>query len=102
MSNDAENEVKLVRSPKTKNYHNRLMELTLHAKEIAEQGRKKRLDPSDEVEIYIAEDVASRTEGLVGPIGVANRLKIMEKKENLSKDQIVIQIAKEIARGALD
>ena len=75
------------------------MKLTLNAKEIAEDSRKKRLDPSDEVEIYIAEDVASRTEGLVGPKGVAKRLKIMEKEENLSKDQIVIQIAKEIARG---
>ncbi len=80
-------------------YHQVLEELVEKAHKIATVARKKRLDPVEEVEIYRAEDVASRTEGLVGPKGVAKRLREMEFIEKLPKEKIVIKIAEEIALG---
>ncbi|MHA2099888.1 MAG: DNA polymerase II large subunit [Candidatus Kariarchaeaceae archaeon] len=83
----------------TLNYHQTLISAMIDGLNVANSARLKGLDPKKEVEIYIAQDVATRTEGLVGPNGVAKRLKEMEEIEKLSKDEIVLQIAKEIARG---
>ncbi|RMG37597.1 MAG: DNA polymerase II large subunit [Methanobacteriota archaeon] len=80
-------------------YHQLLEQLVDEVHQIASQARAKKLDPIEEVEIYRAEDVASRTEGLVGPKGVAERLREMEFVEKLPKEQIVIKIAEEIALG---
>ncbi|MFV2014222.1 MAG: hypothetical protein ACC656_02240, partial [Candidatus Heimdallarchaeota archaeon] len=80
-------------------YHQNVMNSMIEALEVANSARKKGLDPKNFVEIYIAQDVATRTEGLVGPTGVAKRLKEMEDVEKLSKDEIVMQIAMEIAKG---
>jgi DNA polymerase II large subunit len=79
-------------------YHFILQDEVGKAYEVAESARKLGLDPIKQVEIYRAEDVASRTEGLVGPLGVADRLREMEFKEKLPKDKIVFQIAEEIAK----
>ncbi|OLS25708.1 MAG: DNA polymerase II large subunit [Candidatus Heimdallarchaeota archaeon LC_2] len=80
-------------------YQQGLLDDMRHAMEVATNARQMGIDPKKEVEIFIAQDVATRTEGLVGPKGVAKRLQEMEGEEGLNKDQIVLQIAKEIARG---
>jgi len=80
-------------------YHNQLKSIVKETLDIATQAKQVGFDPKKEVEIYIAQDVASRTEGLVGPKGIAIRLKEMEEIEKLSKDKIVVNIAKEIANG---
>ncbi len=83
-------------------YHQKLESLVDEAHKVAELARAKRLDPTDDVEIYRAEDVASRTEGLVGPKNVAKRLREMEFVERLPKDKIVLKIAEEIAQGKFE
>ncbi|MFC1454836.1 DNA polymerase II large subunit [Candidatus Undinarchaeota archaeon] len=64
---------------------------------IAEAARKRGNDPENKPEIYMAEGVASRVEGLVGPEGVAKRLKALKKDH--SDLEICLLIAKEIAEG---
>lgn len=90
---------KLVVSEKTLDYHRSLKREVKRILEVAEQAKQKGYDPKKYVEIYIAQDVASRTEGLVGPPGIAKRLREMEDIEKIPKDKIVILIAKEIASG---
>lgn len=80
-------------------YHTILSKGVDVAYTVGTRARELRMDPENFVEIYRAEDVASRTEGLVGPKGVADRLHELEFKEHLPKNQIVMQIAKEIAEG---
>ena len=82
-------------SEKMRLYHDELKKKVKIAMDIASEARKKGFDPKKEVEIIIAQDVASRTEGLVGPKGVAKRLREMEDI-GYSKDQIVLSITKEI------
>jgi DNA polymerase II large subunit len=76
-------------------YHDELKKKVKIAMDIASEARKKGFDPKKEVEIIIAQDVASRTEGLVGPKGVAKRLREMEDK-GYTKDQIILSITKDI------
>lgn len=92
---------KLAVSEKTLEYHRKLKEQVKEIYEIAEKAKQVGYDPKKEVEIYLAQSAATRTEGLVGPPGVAKRLVEMEEVEKLSKDKIVIKIAKEIAAGKL-
>ncbi len=87
----------LATSPEMKKYHHTLKLQVKEALVIASDAKSKGFDPKKEVEIYIAQDVASRTEGLVGPPGIAKRLKELE--DDYNKDQIVVKIAQEIARG---
>jgi len=62
---------------------------------IAEKARKQGLDPSLNVEIPIAKDIADRVEGLIGPEGVGVRIRALEK-QNLSREQVAFRIAGEI------
>ncbi|XRO77148.1 DNA-directed DNA polymerase II large subunit [Methanocaldococcus sp. 10A] len=64
---------------------------------IAEECRKKGFDPVDEVEIPLAADMADRVEGLVGPEGVAERIRELVKE--LGKEPAALEIAKEIVEG---
>lgn len=65
--------------------------------DVAEQARSKGLDPELHVEIPIAEDVAARVEGMVGPPGIAARIRELEAK-HLPRDKICFLLAREIAR----
>jgi DNA polymerase II large subunit len=65
---------------------------------IANKARKKGLDPEFEVEIPQALDLAARVEQLVGPKGVAP--KIREVTEKIGNRELVsLEIAKEIVKG---
>ena len=67
---------------------------------VAQAARRKGLDPSWEVEVRPADDVAGRVEGLVGPPGVAAQIR--ELAEKMSTQEIALQIAREIVHNAND
>jgi DNA polymerase II large subunit len=68
------------------------------AYDVASHARKQGFDPDWDVEIKIAADVAARVEGLVGPAGVANEIRRMEK-EGKSRDIIAKEIVQKICKG---
>jgi len=65
--------------------------------EIAKRARTKGNDPSPYPEIYLAEDVAARVEGLVGPKGVAEAIRELKKKH--SDEEVSLLIAEKIVKG---
>ena len=65
----------------------------------ASAARNKGFDPTDEVEIKIAKDVAARVEGIVGPPGIAEVIREMEKN-GMSREMIAFEIAKKLAKTA--
>lgn len=67
---------------------------------VASQARKKGLDPSLEVEIPIAKDIADRVEGLIGPEGVGKKIRELEQS-GLSREAVAFQIAEEICLGKI-
>ncbi|MDP1553719.1 MAG: DNA polymerase II large subunit [Methanobacteriaceae archaeon] len=67
---------------------------------IAEEARSKGLDVSTEPEIPLAKDLAERVEGLVGPEGIAERIKFLEEQSD--REQAAFKIAAEIASAPLD
>ncbi|MFN3909655.1 MAG: DNA polymerase II large subunit [Candidatus Anstonellaceae archaeon] len=68
--------------------------------DIATHARKVGLDPEDQVEIKIASDVAGRVEGLVGPPGIANEIRKLEK-EGKSRDMVAKEIVHKICKGEI-
>lgn len=75
-------------------YFENLEEETLKLYEIAKKARLKGHDIELEPEIPLAKDLAERVEGLVGPEGVAARIKELE--DDISREEVAFQIAKEI------
>ncbi len=75
-------------------YFEGLEEETLKLYEIAKQARLKGHDIELEPEIPLAKDLAERVEGLVGPKGVAARIKELE--DDISREEVAFQIAREI------
>ena len=65
---------------------------------LANKARKLGLDPSHEVEIPIAKDIADRVEGLIGPPGVGKKIREYEK-QNLSREKVAFKIAGDICNG---
>lgn len=75
-------------------YFEVLEEETLKLYEIAKNARSKGHDIELEPEIPLAKDLAERVEGLVGPKGVAARIKELEN--DMSREEVAFQIAREI------
>ena len=65
-------------------YFDRLESETHKLYDIANKARSKGLDVKIETEVPLAKDLAERVEGLVGPVGVANRIKELE--QNISAE----------------
>lgn len=65
---------------------------------VAGAARALGLDPSREVEIAPAQDVAARVEGLVGPKGIAQRIRDLTV-QGIGREQIVFTLAKELVAG---
>ena len=78
-------------------YFDRLEAETHHLYEIANKARSKGLDIELETEVPLAKDLAERVEGLVGPEGVAQRIKELEK--DMDRESVAFEIAAEIADG---
>ena len=67
------------------------------AYELAKRCREKGFDPEPRVEIPPAIDLAARVEELVGPRGVADRIRELSKKKN--REEMSLIVAKEAAAG---
>ena len=78
-------------------YFDRLEKETNHLYEIANEARSKGLDVEVETEVPLTKDLAERVEGLVGPEGVALRIKELEK--DMDRESVAFEIAAEIATG---
>lgn len=76
-------------------YFEMLEEKTEKLYNIAKEARKQGKDLELVPEIPLAKDLAERVEGLVGPEGVAKRIKELE--QDMSREEVAFQIAKEIA-----
>ena len=68
---------------------------------IAEEARSKGLDVTRDVEVPLAKDLAERVEGLVGPEGVAKRIKELEKEYG-DRDIVAFKLAAEIASQKIE
>lgn len=80
-------------------YFRSLKEEAERAASIARAARSRGLDPVKEVEIPFADDLAGRVENLVGPPGVAGRIR--EKASKMSREKLTLTIAEEVARDLL-
>jgi len=72
---------------------------------LAEEARKKKLDPVDKVEVPLARSLAEKVEGLISTIypqllnsGVAKRIIELEKKWGKLDPAVCLQIAEEVAK----
>ncbi len=68
--------------------------------QIAEDARSQGLDPDESVECPQTHDVADRVEELVGPTGIADRIRELHH-QNYDPDQIAFKIADEIIEGKI-
>jgi DNA polymerase II large subunit len=80
----------LVLSPAMEAYEKSLMNDLFHAIAIAKKARSAGLDPSTEVEIPIASDLADRVEALLGIKGVAPRIRDLESQ--MSREEVALRI----------
>ncbi len=83
-----------------KAYFDRLYGEAMRAYALAKQARRKGLDPSLEVEIPPAEDLAARVEAQVGPPGVAERIR-QATKEIGNRELVSLRVASEVASDLL-
>ena len=65
---------------------------------VASEARAKGLDPSDEIEVKLAKDVAARVEGIVGPPGIADLIRSLEAG-GMSREDLSFEVARKIASG---
>ncbi|MFH1106937.1 MAG: DNA polymerase II large subunit [Candidatus Micrarchaeota archaeon] len=71
-----------IASPEMQKYFASIEAEFARGMKAAQEARSRGLDPADEVEIKPAKDIASRVEGLVGPPGVADRIREILKAES--------------------
>ena len=81
-------------------YFDRLEADTKVLYKIANEARSKGLDVETKSEVPLAKDLAERVEGLVGPEGVAKRIKELE--QDISREEVAFEIAAEIASGKFE
>jgi DNA polymerase II large subunit len=80
--------------PLSSDYFKNIEEAVERLYALAKKSREKNLDPASYPEITLAKDLAARVEGLVGPPGVAQVIRLLQ--ENLEREEIAFQIAKDI------
>jgi DNA polymerase II large subunit len=88
------------RGEEAQKYFDALRIKLAHAYDIANQARKLGLDPSLQVEIKQASDVAARVEGIVGPIGITEVIRALER-EGHSRQTIAHMVVQKIAGGEI-
>ncbi len=81
-------------------YFEQLEKETSRLYDIAAKARSKGLDVDTEIEIPLAKDLAERVEGLVGPEGIAQRIKELENEMN--REEAAFKIAAEIATSEVN
>ncbi len=65
---------------------------------VAQEARSKGFDPADEIEVKIAKDVAARVEGIVGPPGISELIRSLEKG-GMARENIAFEVTRRIAAG---
>jgi len=80
--------------PLNSEYFKNIEEIVEKSYELAKKAREKNLDPSPLPEIALANDLAARVEGLVGPKDVAQAIRQLQEK--LEREEVAFQIAKDI------
>jgi DNA polymerase II large subunit len=83
-------------SPGQKAYFDRLYAEAMTEYDVAKIARAKGFDPSLEVEIPPAEDLAARVEAQVGPVGVAERIREVTKELG-NRELVSLRVASEVA-----
>jgi DNA polymerase II large subunit len=89
------------RSPAIERYFSNLASQFEKAFVEASSARAIGIDPFDGVEIAPAKDVAARVEGLVGPAGVAARIREISIQQG-GREKTCLALCKEIMDGAFD
>jgi len=84
-------------TPPQREYFSKLRESLNEVYRIVLNAKKRGLDPSLEPETKIAGDMAALVEGLVGPKGIADRIRSLSKV--LSREELAFKIAEEIIYG---
>ncbi len=79
------------------NYEEEIQEKFAKCYSVAGKAREKGFDPSREVEIIPADDVASRVEGLVGPPEISKKIRELSKSKK--REEVIMQITDEILEG---
>jgi len=77
-------------SPMMEVYEKSLMDELLRSIAVAKEARSRGLDPSMDVEIPIASDLADRVEALLGIKGVAARIRELEQE--MSREEVALRI----------
>ena len=70
------------------------------AMSLAQEARRKGLDPTTEVEVPLAVDLAERVEKLIGIPGIASRIREMEA-QGMSREEAALAIGIDFAEGRL-
>ena len=68
---------------------------------VANEARERGGDPTEEVEIPIAKDMADRVENILGIDGVAERVREMEADPDLSREEAALELAADFADGSV-
>ncbi|HII54289.1 DNA polymerase II large subunit [Candidatus Micrarchaeota archaeon CG1_02_49_24] len=85
-------------SPDMKQYFKGLVDELNGCYEIARAARSMNRDPENFVEIFLTSDLASRVEGIVGPKGVGELIRELEKAEK-SREMLAYKVVKNILEG---
>ncbi|MFO7926304.1 MAG: DNA polymerase II large subunit [Halobacteriota archaeon] len=87
--------------PDDERYFDRLETGLEDALSVAREARRRGGDPTDDVEIPIAKDMADRVENILGIDGVAKRVREMEDDPNLSREEAALELATDFAEGSV-
>jgi DNA polymerase II large subunit len=85
---------------KNSEYFEHLQQGLKNAMQIAQAARSQGLDPTTDVEIPLAVDLAERVEKLIGIPGIAVRVRELEEK-GLSREEAALAIGVDFAEGRL-
>ncbi|MCY4729545.1 DNA polymerase II large subunit [Natronomonas gomsonensis] len=80
-------------------YFERLESGLDEAMALAREARQRGGDPTEDVEIPIAKDMADRVENILGIDGVAERVREMEEDPDLSREEAALELAEDFADG---
>ncbi|MDM7935751.1 MAG: DNA polymerase II large subunit, partial [Methanothrix sp.] len=85
---------------RTEEYFGLLQDGLNRAMDLARRARSQGKDPSTEVEIPLAKDLAERVEKLIGIPGIAERIRELEA-DGLSREEAALAIGLDFAEGRL-
>ncbi len=85
---------------KNSEYFEHLQQGLKNAMQIAQAARSRGLDPTTDVEIPLAVDLAERVEKLIGIPGIAVRIRELEEK-GMSREEAALAIGIDFAEGRL-